>query len=303
MVKRRVKSIDEAVMGREPLWDDSNPCPALDDPKRDGQWSKASHWYGYFFKSKDHIPIVLKYCKEELGYSKSDIQALKKLPAWKLGMHAGSWVRIFYRGWIYSDEWKNRLAEKISKYLIEAKALKAEADAKPKKKVIPPAVRMRNKMIATIYADFDDMVVEKWMEGTFDKIRFPTYNLCTYHGIKGAAVNMFREKVQFEYDLIYDAYHKQCDQAVEAYSHIKKGDKRKMLNVMDNIFKDLDSLKSAAKATRKPRLKRPKMSDQQVINLNYCKEDLDAKLVSINPVLIPNKKRLFVYNVKQSTNE
>ena len=59
MVKRRVKSIDEAVMGREPLWDDSNPCPALDDPKRDGQWSKASHWYGYFFKSKDHIPIVL----------------------------------------------------------------------------------------------------------------------------------------------------------------------------------------------------------------------------------------------------
>jgi hypothetical protein len=64
---------------------------------------------------------------------------------------------------------------------------------------------------------------------------------------------MFREKVQFEYDLVYDAYHKQCDQAVEAYSHIKKGDKRKMLNVMDSIFKDLDSLKSAAKATRKPK--------------------------------------------------
>ena len=267
MAKRRIRSIDAMVMGLEPLWDDSSPCPPLDEPNRNTQWTKAAHWYGYFFKAKDHIPIVLKYIKEELGYSKSDIQALKKLPTWKLGIHAGSWVRIFYRGWIYSDEWKDRMAKKIAGYLKEAKALKAKADAKPKKAVIPPAVRMRNKMMATIYADFDDLVVEKWMEGTFDKIKFPTYNLCTYHEIRGAGVNMFREKVQFEYDLVYDAYHKQCDQAVEAYSHIKKGDKRKMLNVMDNIFKDLDSLKSAAKATRKPRLKQPKMSDEQIVNL------------------------------------
>ena len=68
---------------------------------------------------------------------------------------------------------------------------------------------------------------------------------------------------------------------------------------MDEIFKDLDALKSAAKATRKPRLKKAKMSDEQVTKLNYCTDDVDSKLVSINPVLIPNKNRLFVYNIKQ----
>ena len=286
-------------MGPEPRWDKTNPCPAFDDPHRSMTWSKASHWYSYKFKSKDHIPTVLKYCKEELNYDKTSIQALKKLPPWKLGIHAGSWCRLFYRGWIYDDENKERMRTKIGEYLVEAKVLKAEADEQPKKKVIPPAERMRMKMMETIYVDFDNMVIDKWMEGNFDKIRFPVYNLCTFHGIKGAAINMFREKVQFEYDLIHDAYHKECDQAVEAYSHIKKGDKKKMLNQMDDIFKDLDALKQAAKATRKPRLKKAKLSDEQVAKLKYNKEDIDSKLVSINPVLIPNKNRLFVYNVKQ----
>lgn len=297
--KRRLKSVNEAVMGREPLWDASNPCPDFDHPSRNVIWSKSAHWYGYFFKSKDHVPIVLRYCKEELGYSKSDIQALKKLPPWKIGIHTGAWVRLFYRGWIYDTDWKERIANRIAEFLEEGKVLEAEFVTKPKKKVIPPAERMRKKMMETIYVDFDELVVDKWMDGNFDKIRFPVYNLCTFHGIKGAAINMFREKIQFEYDLVHDAYHKECDQAVEAYSHIKKGDKRKMLNQMDDIFKDLDALKQAAKATRKPRLKKAKLSDEQVAKLKYNKEDIDSKLVSINPVLIPNKNRLFVYNVKQ----
>ena len=299
MVKRNRKTLEELYMGPEPLWDKTNPCPSFDDPKRTSEWSKASHWYSYKFQSKDHIQIVLKYCKEELKYKPEKIQALKKLAPWKLGIHAGSWCRLFYRGWIYTDEHKERMRLRIGKYLEEAKVLKAKADETPKKKVIPPAERMRSKMMDTIYADFDDMVVEKWMEGDFDKIRFPVYNLCTLHGIKGAAVNMFREKIQFEYDLIHDAYHKNCDQAVEAYSHIKKGDKKKMLNQMDNIFKDLDALKQAAKATRKPRLKKAKLSDEQVTKLNFKADDVDSKLVSINPVLIPSKNKLFVYNVKQ----
>ena len=51
--KRRLKSVDEAVMGTEPLWDASNPCPDFDDPNRNVTWSKAAHWYGYFHKSKE----------------------------------------------------------------------------------------------------------------------------------------------------------------------------------------------------------------------------------------------------------
>ena len=33
--------------------------------------------------------------------------------------------------------------------------------------------------------------------------------------------------------------------------------------------------------------------------LQYCTEDIDAKLTSINPIMIPGKHKLYVYNTKQ----
>ena len=123
MAKKRIKSVDELYMGKEPLWDKTNPCPPFDAPDRGMIRMTGSRWYDYFYNSKDHIPIVLKYIKEELGYSTEDLATLKKLPNWKLGIHAGSWCRLFYRGWIYEDKYIEGMKTKIADYLIEAKAL------------------------------------------------------------------------------------------------------------------------------------------------------------------------------------
>ena len=102
-----------------------------------------------------------------------------------------------------------------------------------------------------------------------------------------------------EYECIKDAYEKTCDQAVEAYSHISKANKRKMLNMYDDMFKDMDKLKQSFKAQRLPRAIKRKTSDEQVTNLQYLNECEDSKLASINPVLIPGKSKLWVYNTKQ----
>jgi len=109
---------------------------------------------------------------------------------------------------------------------------------------------------------------------------------------------MFAEVVQFEYTVISDAYNKTCDQAMEAYSHVKRADLKKMITTMDTIFDDLERLKQSAKSARLPRKKKVKASDQQIKKLNYLVEDIDSKLVSVNPVMIPTNKRLFVYNTK-----
>ena len=74
-------------------------------------------------------------------------------------------------------------------------------------------------MMETIHADWDEMVIDSWMEGNF-KPEFNVYDLWKKHGLKGNVINAFRAKVQFEYDLVSDAYNKTCEQAVEAYSHI-----------------------------------------------------------------------------------
>ena len=304
MAKKRIKSLDEFYMGKEPLWDEKNPCPPFGAKGRSDAWMTGSRWYDYFYKSKDHIPIVLKYAEEELGYSKKDVATLKKLPAWKLGIHCGSWIRLFYRGWIYEDKYVERMKVKIADYLVEAKALEKVLDEQkekePKKRVISIYERTRRKVSTTIAADWDEMVVDKWIEGEFDKkkVKFPVYSLMQVHSLKGSAINMFRDIVMDEYETIKAAYEKTDDQCVEAYAHIKKGDKRKMIDLMDSVLEDLERYREAQKARRTTRAKKIYSATDQVRNLKFMVEDTDAKLHSINPSLIPKANVLWMYNTK-----
>ena len=66
----------------------------------------------------------------------------------------------------------------------------------------------------------------------------------------------------------------------------------------EDVFADLEKLRLSFKATKIPRAKKIKASDQQVNKLKYCTEDNDVKLTSINPVMIPGKNKLYVYNRK-----
>ena len=152
------------------------------------------------------------------------------------------------------------------------------------------------KIIDTIYGDWDDVVCA-WIEGNY-KATMDTYTLFKTYDLKGSCNNIFKEMVLLEYNSIKDAYDKSCEQAVEAYEHIKRSNLKKMLNTMELIFSDLDKLKVANKATKIPRAKKPKASDVQIKNLKYKTEDIDNKVSSINPVMIPGKEVLFVYNIK-----
>ena len=71
-----------------------------------------------------------------------------------------------------------------------------------------------------------------------------------------------------------------------------------MINLLEKIMADVQRLKQNNKVTRIPKAKMPKSSDAQVAKLNYLKEDIDAKLISINPTMIPRKNKLWVYNTK-----
>ena len=261
---------------------------------------KGSQWYNYFYKAKDYIPFVIRYAEEVHGLDKKQIQAIKALPDYKINQGTSAIARLHFRGFIHPQDWHDRvlksLLEKVELGKEILKTKKAEKKAAPPP--ISPAQRAYNNMIDTIHGDWDDKVIDEWMDGNF-KPEFNVYEIWKQHGLKGNVINAFREKVQFEYDLVSDAYNNNCDQAVEAYSHITRRNQKKMLKTMEIIFTDLDKLKDSFKAVRMPRTKKPKASDAQVANLQYKQEDIDAKVTSINPVLIPGKEMLFVYNTKQ----
>lgn len=300
---KRLKNADEAFMGPKPSYGPHNPIPESNED-REREYRRATHWFYYFENKKKATETVLTYCKRVLKFDKKQIANLKKVPDYKYRMGTYQHIEMINNGWV-GHPLNEELIERVHNKIFEAEALGKvtvkEEDNKPKPVVIPPAVRMRQKVMETIWHDFDTMVVDKWMEGEFDKkkVVFPTYGLLQLHKIKGAGINMFKEKIQFEYDLVSDAYHKKCEQAVEAYSHIKKGDLRKMLDLLTSILDDIDRLKANTKVTRIPRAKKPKASDKQVEKLNYKVQDDEAKLVSINPIMIPGKNKLFVYNTKQ----
>ena len=300
MAKRRLKNADEAFMGPQPSYGVHNPVPTS-EKDRMNEWMKATRWFYYFENKKQSAETVQVYCTRILNFNKKQISNLKKLPDWKYRMKAYQAIAMQNAGWTgYPlDERLETINEHLWAMEKEGAKIKKELDKKPKVVPISPAVRMRRKVLDTIYADFDTMVVDKWMEDKFDKkeVIFPTYSLLQLHKIKGAGLNMFRDLVQAEYDVVSDAYHKKCEQAVEGYSHITKGNKKKMLDLMDKIFEDIERMRTNSKATR-TRIKKPKTSDKQVEKLQYMTENVDAKLISINPVLIPGKNKLYIYNCK-----
>tara|TARA_B100001093_G_scaffold520461_1_gene616233 strand:+ start:896 stop:2056 length:1161 start_codon:yes stop_codon:yes gene_type:complete len=304
---KRGPSIDEKMMGPEPNFHGVTFKNASEIKLA---FSKSCHWFNYFFDAKKNVSVILKFAENEMGFKKKDITALKKLSDSRLNQGIGSIVRLHNVGFdltIIGEDtpiginYLVRLKNKFNELLKEGKSIAQEKKTQAKNVVvIPVQERTRRKVMETMHADFDKMVVDKWMDGIFEpkEIIFPTYSLLQLHKIKGAGIKIFEEKVREEYNPVSDAYNKTCDQAVEAYSHIKKGDLRKMMKVMEKIFDDIDRTRANAKVTRLPRAKTKKTSDDQVKNLNYMKEDVDAKLMSINPVMIPSKNCLFVYNTK-----
>tara|TARA_B100001093_G_scaffold103132_1_gene95315 strand:+ start:202 stop:1377 length:1176 start_codon:yes stop_codon:yes gene_type:complete len=303
--KKRVKgrknrvTIEDKYLGQEPWWDEDNP-PPTDKGPRMTQWTKAAHWYNYFYKAKDYVPYVIRYAQEVHGLTKDDITAIKALPDWKINYSVNAVARLHFRGWNHEQHVHDRLFK-----ILKEKAIAGKEILKTKKETaatapppISPAQRAYNNMIETVHADWDDKVVDSWIDGNF-KPDFNVYEIWKSHGLKGNVINAFKEKVQYEYDIIADSYHKKCDQAMEAYSHISLRNQKKMLQTMETIFDDLEKLRSSFRAVKMPRAKKPKASDAQVAHLQYKPEDIESKVTSINPVLIPGKEMLFVYNTKQ----
>lgn len=291
-------SLDEQMMGPMPVFEAGKTPKDPDSFEYRCELMSGLRWFSYFYGPKENREYHLKFATEIMGYTPKKIQALKAIPDWKLNQGLGSSIRMWAVGWEYPDNKIEVFKERISEHLKNGKIALEEKKNAPVKKVISPAERLKAKFESTIYHDWDLLVLDEWIDGNFD-IKFPVYDLYRAHNLKGAAINMLRELVQFEYDVVSDAYNKKCDQAMEAYSHIKRTDQNKMLKTMDNIFAELQRLSMSATATRKPRTLKRKTSDKQVEKLHYCKDNQEAQLTSINPVLIPDKELLYVYNVKQ----
>tara|TARA_B100001093_G_scaffold318730_1_gene304100 strand:- start:1399 stop:2523 length:1125 start_codon:yes stop_codon:yes gene_type:complete len=289
--RKRGPSLDDKYLGPEPIFTEESEFT-------DRNWTKAAGWYNYFYKTKDYMPSTYQFAIDCCGFDKKKVQVLKRQKDYRF-MSVNKLIKLYYRGWVYSDEQLDNIKKFINEqYKIALKLKKVEDAQKKTVVVISPAERTRRKVLDTIYHDWDTEIVEGWLEGNYTQ-KFSAYNRWKMHGLKGNAINMFKALLDAEYDNIKAAYDKSCSQCVEAYSQYTKGEKRKILKQFEEVYEDLDRLRLSFKALKTPRTRKTKSSDAQVARLQYCAEDIDAKLTSINPIMIPGKHKLFVYNKKQ----
>jgi hypothetical protein len=262
----------------------------------------------YYFQNEVDRKETINFSKSFIRshFNKTDAKNILANPDYMFGhgyMGATSfWYTNGHEVTERSEYWKNAIVNRFKGFIESGKAILKEkaAEKKVEKNVVSlsPMQRLQNKISATIMQDLLDLE-DQWIEG--EKTTIDVYLLFKKHGLAGSAVAPVRQVIEgwlLDYE---DAYHKRCEQAVEGYSHLKRPELNHRIKACQDMLLDLDRIKSAAKATRKTRVKKPQAADKQVRNVKYKTEDANFKLASINPVQIIGKTRLYTFNTKTRT--
>ena len=294
--KKRGPSLEDKYLGPEPSY---GPHNIIEESNREKEYARGISWFYYYENRKKAHNAILHYAKHDLKLTNKELANLNKNPVWKINQRIYKSIAMHQAGWVGAPLDLDFVNNRIRDLVAEGEKIKLEKlKESPPKPVISPQERTRRKVIDTIWTDWDSTIVEGWFDEDYTQ-KFSAYNRFRGYGLKSNSINIFKALLEQEYNNIQEAYNRTCEQCVEAYSHITKGNKRKILKQFEDVFADLEKLRTSFKSARKPRAHKPKTSDKQVERLQYMEESIDDKLVSINPVLIPGSHKLYVYNTKQ----
>lgn len=198
-----------------------------------------------------------------------------------------------------SHEFLNHLMDKVILLIDSGKALynqkRLEQKAKSNIISISPQMRLEKKIKNTIMQELLELE-DQWIEGEDTTINL--YDRFKFNGLTNTAISYVKPQVEgwlLDYE---DAYYKRCEQAVEGYSHVKKSSLKHRINVCKSMLEDMERIRSASKATRTIKISRPKAADKQISKLQYKNLDDEYKIVSMHPIGIIGKRRLYTFNVK-----
>ena len=192
---------------------------------------------------------------------------------------------------------------------------KAKVDEKASSKVYVPTIQERIADQAWATAE----PIEEWLEGFitdkpgfdpkgFDfKVHFSKAGTTQAHARK---MKTFFEKELLDFEeldrmptagQLKKMTELEADmwaQLKEGYTHLKKADIAKYTSAIENLMQALDYIIDASKATRKPRVAKPKSADKLIAKLKFLKLDDKYKLASVNPVDVVGANELWTFNVK-----
>ena len=271
--------------GGLPLFNDN-----MTDEEFEKEFKRSVNMYACVGTRQERAKAAKAYVKQN---HKKDFKHFSKLPEGLICGGLGTFCRVWEFSGKFTESGQEWVTKEVTRLVEHAKSIKV--DEVVVLNAPSPIDRMRNKVYNTIIRELEE-VEEAWMNG--EKAEINLFERCQVHGIKANAVNIIIEwlepRVQ-EYD---DAITKKDEDAVEFFSHLKKTELKRQHKVLSDALADCERVKSASKATRKTRVKKPQAADKQVAKLKFMKDNNEFKVASVNPLLIVGASRVILFNTK-----
>lgn len=291
-VRRGPKTLDEKHLGTEPEWDgyDYSDRQAFESKK-----CQALTWYNYMFKATELHKNVWAWMKQA-KYTKTDVAALKALPAWKINGTIGANCTMLLNGLADAESgWvRDALAAHIEQGKPLLKAQKKEEKVQAKAYVPTIQEKMRDKLCEIIgqIEEWDDAMmagestpnVLEWLKSE-NVAQAHIGKIIDYYNLRRAEFAELLEK-------------KPDPQLVEAYAFLKKTQVKKIVAWYDNLLSALDAYAGIKKTIRKTRAKKPVSKTKQVARLKYATEDKETNVASIRSEDIIGAQEVWVYNTR-----
>ena len=262
---------------------------------------RAFQWYTDNKTDKDARKYLVDYL-----FKNNKINALQKQAADYLNANwnivDGWFARIISRGAKVPEKNLAGFEERMEIFKSRLDAIVAERGLGSTAAVAEPTnvISIQERVQGKV----DQFIME--LEGKFDEIwhrgsneEFVPYTWMTENEVKpmhaSKIAEYFRERAKNWMDII-DA--RKTDEYIkESYPRSAK-EMIAAAQFFTLITTDAEKLASNKSAARKPRKKKAVSVEKKVAKLNYKKDDIENKLVSINPVKIMGAEKLWVYNVK-----
>lgn len=278
---------------------------------------QAFDYYHFEHKTSALLPSLYNWMKDN-DYSKDDIEAVKSQGSNGLSTAAilAKCLEIGMPDYLpqHDEYWQSLegtsgpmhpVTDSIKRFVAQAIAqgsIIVRERQEEEAKQAAPVKTIQQRMIETAQEmchPLDELVEELHINPeTFDVKKHKVYNILKGREVKPNHARLIRDFYAADYAELLEVETTADEDLRESYRHLTK---RALKNLID-FYKEIDTacimLQEEAKATRKPKTKKPVAKDKLVAKLKYMKSDEKMKLVSVDPTKILDAQELWVYNTK-----
>jgi len=279
--KLRAKTLDDRFFGNE---------PDLRGKTTVAELIRAYSWYNYYYNADQSKGFVLEYLRDQKKTALA--KKIAKVAPDKLktiGWHC----RILFLGGNLPEGYEDRMwsnLDDLSKLPVK-KVIEVDAITRPVISIQERVARRASELIGELEGVLDE----------FTTTRSTSFNITNWlmqKDVKPAIAQRIADKYKPLYSELYDTLQGKDADLNFAYSHWKKADMKRYVELVRGFISESEKRASAIEAVRKIRTKKAKPPATIVRSLKFKDDEGILKLTGVKPVDIIGASQLWFYNTK-----